>query len=344
MRFHSTKKQENGFWKSILKVILFLGLFFFAVYFYRDSLNEILSGIRELSLLQLGISGLLALGFYVLEGHIIYLMASPYEASFKWKNGIIIAYLCEFYRILTLGNGAGISEIYYLKKNKIPIAEGTGITLLQYVMKKIAVMLLGITGFIFLLFRRETSSLVKEYGGAILAGCIMTVGIVFALIVVALSVKVKQILLFLLDKLMLKLPKQQENLEKLQENLILLNTTGRDSIQHKKRILMVIGNNLIKLFLGYMIPAFILIGESKLSFIDSALLMALCFMLAGVLPAPSGLGSLEFVFLLLFGTFVEEGVAVPAILMYRFMTWIVPFLIGGSIYIFEKIACKVRKK
>ena len=59
------------------------------------------------------------------------------------------------------------------------------------------------------------------------------------------------------------------------------------------------------------------------------MLMAISYMLAGVLPAPSGIGSLEFVFLLFFTRFAKESTAVPAILVFRLMIWIVPFAIGG---------------
>mgnify|MGYP006949003448 FL=1 len=59
--------------------------------------------------------------------------------------------------------------------------------------------------------------------------------------------------------------------------------------------------------------------------------MAIAYMLAGVIPAPSGIGSLEFVFLLFFNCFAGEMYTVPAILVFRFTTWLVPFIIGGII-------------
>ena len=38
-------------------------------------------------------------------------MANPFSASFHFYNGISTAYICEFYRLLTLGSGAGIAEL-----------------------------------------------------------------------------------------------------------------------------------------------------------------------------------------------------------------------------------------
>ena len=73
-----------------------------------------------------------------------------------------------------------------------------------------------------------------------------------------------------------------------------------------------------------------------LSFAENILLMAVAYMLAGVIPAPSGIGALEFVFLLFFTGFVEAGAALPAILLFRFVTWILPFGVGGGVLIWMR--------
>lgn len=81
------------------------------------------------------------------RGGIVYYMAHPFESTYHWGKGIRTAYLCEFYRLLTLGSGSGFAAIYYLQKDGVPYAKGTGITMLQFVFKKIAVMILGLMGF-----------------------------------------------------------------------------------------------------------------------------------------------------------------------------------------------------
>lgn len=333
-------KRKKGFLKAFLKSLVLIGLLAVAMYFYRDSLSEILLGIRALSWWQIVVSNLLACGFFLLEGHIIYLVAHPYETSYQWKKGIRTAYLCEFYRILTLGNGSGFAAIYYLQRDGIPVASGTGITTLQFVIKKIGVMILGLIGFLCLLCREGTATVLKSYRSAMITGCIITMVIVVAMTAVTLSVKIKNLLMLLMDKEESRFPKQKDRLESCRENLLLLNATGRDMFQHKKRFLRVLVDNLAKLLVIYMIPAYILVGKCSLTFGESVLLMAVVYMLAGVIPAPSGIGSLEFVFLLFFEWFAEEGVTVPAILLFRFATWIVPFLIGALIFLIDKMSLR----
>ena len=84
-----------------------------------------------------------------------------------------------------------------------------------------------------------------------------------------------------------------------------------------------------KLVLFYSIPACFLFGKTALTVSECVFLMAVAFMLAGVIPAPSGAVSLEFVFLLFFGHFADYQSAVTGILLFRFATWICPAAVGG---------------
>lgn len=325
---HDLNKNQKHY-----KWLILFGLLIAALYFYQDSLHEIMEGIKALSAVQMGVSLLLSSVFFLTEGYIVYCMAHLFESSYRWRKGIRTAYVCEFYRMLTLGSGAGFAEIYYLQKDNVPYPRGTGMTMLQFVIKKIAVMLLGLAGFLFLLGRDSTSNVLHGYEGAMGAGCIITFVIVFAMTAVTLSKTVRDWLLPVLDKLELKFPKYQEKIQKWREDLKLLNDTGRELFARKKCFLQVILLNLCKLLSVYLIPAYVLYGQCPLSIMESTMLMAVIYMLAGVIPAPSGIGSLEFVFLLFFSCFVSEAAAVPAILVFRFATWIVPFLVGGIIFL-----------
>ena len=70
-------------------------------------------------------------------------------------------------------------------------------------------------------------------------------------------------------------------------------------------------------------------GQGSLPAVADILLMAVVYMLAGVIPAPSGIGSLEFVFWLFFSPSVGGQAAISAILVFRFATWFMPFVMGA---------------
>ena len=143
-------------WQRVSKILIFC-LLLAAAFFYRDSLAEIFQGIRQAEPAAVLMSAMLSMAAYFVEGMTIACMAGavipsgfcerdsplrpqsqacavqyPVRAEALDENagqkegqagplsirqGIRITFLCEFYRMITLGNGSGFAEIHYLHKN-----------------------------------------------------------------------------------------------------------------------------------------------------------------------------------------------------------------------------------
>lgn len=247
----TTNKKNRS---SIIKWLILLLMLFAALYFYRDSLHDIFEGVKALSAKTICVTFLFSFVYFITEGLIITIMAKPFSASFHFYNGVSTAYICEFYRLLTLGSGAGIAELYYLQKGGVSYPNGIGISMLQFVMKKIGIMTFGVIGFFFLLQRPVTKEVLHSYYGAMAGGCVVTILIVAALLIVTLSDAVKNLFLRILERIGNKFVTYQEKLEKLSENLILLNAAGKEVLTHKLRFLVIILLNLFKFFAIYADP------------------------------------------------------------------------------------------
>ncbi len=328
------KKRKYSGIISLLLVGLLLAA---ALVFYRDSLEDIVSGIQALFFCEIVICCLLAGVFFFMEGSVMQGVVRLSGSAYPLWESIKVAYCCEFYRLITLGSGSGIAQIYYLSKKDIPPAQGIGISMIQFVLKKIAVMLLGVSGFLFLLGSGGRDEICTSYGKYMVVGVLITFVIVAVLIAVAASSKVLQFVNRGCDMLSGKFPSLQKTLQKGKEQAGLLNATGKVVFQKKGGFLLVLFKSMGMLLMVYLIPAYIFRGQEFPDFFLNVCLMAVAYMLAGVIPAPSGIGSLEFVFLLLFGFFLPESVTVPAILVFRFATWIVPFIIGGLIVLLQRM-------
>ncbi len=328
------KKSKYSGMISLLLVGILLAA---ALVFYWDSLEDIISGIRALSFYEIVICCLLAGGFFFMEGAVMQGVVRLSGNAYPLWESIKVAYCCEFYRLITLGSGSGIAQIYYLSKKDIPPAQGTGISMLQFVLKKIAVMLLGVSGFLFLLTSGKMDEICTSYGKYMVVGVLITFVIVVVMLSVAASSKVLQFVNWGCDRLSGKFPSLQKTLQKGKEQAGLLNDTGKVVFRKKGGFLLVLLKSMGMLLMVYLIPAYMFRGQEFPDFFLNVCLMAVAYMLAGVIPAPSGIGSLEFVFLLLFGFFLPESVTVPAILVFRFVTWIVPFAIGGLIVLLQRI-------
>ena len=328
----TTRKSKNlkhGFLKLLINSLVILLLFVIALLTYRDSLLDILKGITEVSPSNITVSVLLSVLFFIMEGSIIYKMASGIVPTYQLKYGIATAYRCEFYRLITFGSGTGIAEIHYLHKKGIEPAVGTGISILQFVMKKIGVAILGIIGFILLYCFPDTRALCREYAVFLAIGCIITTVIVLFLLLVTLSNNVLTFVLGIIDKVSVKFPSFTEKAVSLKNQVYLLNESGHIFLRQRYALIQIVLFNLIKLTAIYCIPAYSLQEKCNMGFVECTAIMAAVYMLAGVIPAPSGIGSLEFVYLLFFGVLAEPGIIVPTLLVFRFVTWILPFIIGG---------------
>lgn len=325
----ANKNAKHGFTKQLISGIFILLLLVIALLTHRDSLSDILKGITEVSPASIAVSALLSTLFFIMEGCIICKLAACINPAYKFKDGIATAYRCEFYRLITFGSGTGIAEIHYLHQKGIEPAAGTGISILQFTMKKIGVAILGIISFLLLYRSPDTKALCRDYTVFLTIGCIVTVAIALFLFSITLSDRVMAFVLWIIDKLSDKFPSFTEKLASLKKQVYLLNESGHTFLHKKLILIQVVLFNLMKLTAIYCIPAYLLRGKCDIGFIECTALMAAVYILAGVIPAPSGIGSLEFIYLLLFGVLAEPETTVPTLLVFRFVTWILPFIIGG---------------
>ncbi len=302
-----------------------------AGFFYRDSLREILEGIRRIPAEGFCVSILLSAAAYALEGMTISCMAGAIILRLPVKKGIGIALICEFYRMVTLGSGPGFVEIHYLHKDGMEIGSATVMTMIQYMVKRAAVMLLGVLGFGVLYTSGNGRGLCRKYAGFMGAGCLATMGVILIFTGLTLSSGIAALARKLLDWMCRKIPSWERYFCRWKEQVRLLNHSGKDIVRQKKRLFAAVLLQTGKLLLFYGIPAILLYGKTGLSLTENTLLMAVAYLLAGVIPAPSGVGALEFVFLLFFSGFTDSGMVLPAILLFRFVTWILPFAAGGCV-------------
>lgn len=350
MKITSQKKKDDKQLSSTgrrqriwgLAVCIMLGISLFC---RRESLGDIYREIRKNAGPTLCVSAMLALTAYALEGATIDIMSrmvhrETCSSCIKRRNGIKIAFLCEFYRMVTLGSGSGIAEIHYMHENGIEPGDATALTMIQYMCKRIAVLLLGSMGFILLYGGDNTGSLCGEYAVFMGIGCLLSVAVIAVFLCVVLSARIASGVSWLLERLAIKLPSRKQTVDGWKEQVLLLNSCGKDILRRKKQIVWVLLSQLGKLLLFYSIPMCFLCGYTGLRVTEGICLMAVVYMLSGIIPTPSGAGSLEVVFVLFSAPITGSDLALSAILLFRFVTWILPFAVGGLLLLAERVIPK----
>lgn len=314
--------------KNIIKWIIILGLLAFGFIKNREFMHEAFLEIKHTPVKVLAACFLLANLFFIAEGAIISCMTkSKDKKRLSLLEGISCTYMCAFYRLATLGSGNGIAQIYYYNTKGIDVSEGTGMAITQYTFQKITIGIMGIISYILLILRGNKA--LMKYSWLMLAGVLVISFICGFLFIITVSKTISKFVIAIARKIIKKESKLQKKIDKLEAAINALQTQGRIMWHDKKLFITVVVLDILKLSCWYVIPGVLFSKNFGLNPFMCLSLMAVCNMLGCVMVAPSGIGTLDFVFALLFKTVVRSGKAIAAaIVIYRFFTWVVPFIIG----------------
>lgn len=308
---------------TIISVILFL---------LRDSLDEIVNEIFVtpfsvvLSVFFLGVISLLA------EGAAIKRIATTVKVPFSFLDGIFASCYMTFYRIVTFGSGALVAEVYYYRKKGARISQGTGITVLRMLIYKSALSVIAVLGLLF--YGRSLTALSGVNVSLVVIGLIFTVVVVVGMIIVTSSFNLQILFVNVANKLFKK-EKLRQLVDKINLQIYALREAVKYVLRDPSALASILCWNIVKLFCWYTIPYLVLTSRHPdLPFNQLFFFTSFVVILAGVIPAPGGLGSFEFVYLLLFSPIVGKVDATSSMLLYRFVTYLLPFLIG-FIYVFS---------
>lgn len=323
----SYKMDKKKVVSSLIKWVLILGLLTFACIKYKSFFTESINEISNIPAAKIALCALLANVYFIAEGRIISLMTSKDEHTLSLLQGMSCAYMCAFYRVSTLGSGTGVAQLYYYNTKKIDVSSGTGMSMAQYTFMKITVGVIGVVSFILLLL--SGNSQLTKYWTYMLAGSIVISLVCLFLFIITVSRTISGWLIKLGYKLVKEGSKLYPKLVQGESAVMNLQNCGRILWQDKRLFFEVVFLNIFKFMCWYSIPGIILREHYDVGILTCLALMAVCNMVGCVMLAPSGVGTLEFVVAIFFGTIIPEGDVIAATLvLYRFFTWIVPFIIG----------------
>ena len=297
-------KAKVKFALNLLLMVVILGAMY---YFIRSSMTDILAELRQTSLSI--VTAVMALGtiYLFIEGRSVKEIAVGFQPEFTTKDGLFTVCYSGFYRIITFGAGTLISEVNFYRKNGLKLSQGVGVTTLHMVMYKLAVLTYAIAGLViqFSLFFEKAPNMIW----VILAGMVVT---------------------FLIKSM-------RKIIDTCNTQIYSLRETVYSILRDRTAFLRIYFWNVVKLAAWYVIPYVVLAPKHpEIDFLLTLSFVSFAVILSGVIPTPAGIGSFEFVYMLLFGPMVGTVDAASSMLLYRFATFIWPFVIGFVYVILEK--------
>lgn len=320
--------------KQLLKWIFVIALVAAIVYTFRDAVGPISAELKQTALWVIvatcAAGGVL---YHLVEGWINYSFARQYNPAFTYRMGVESAFYCSFYRVATLGSGAGIAAVVYFGEKGIPPFKATGMYMVEYVVHKLSIALFSVIFFFASYgYMKENFS---EYFPMLVAGYILTALIAIGLLLFCCSKHFHRLLIWLLGRINRK-GRLDEKIAELKEQCQIMEEATGELMTKGRFILSIVLKNLLKFACCYGVPFIIMHQDYGLTLLQSWAITSVSFMLAAVIPSPAGIGSSEFVFTAMFAAVVGTAEAGSAALLYRFATFVFPFLVGALVVLFRK--------
>lgn len=320
--------------KLILNILLFVVMIGIIVFVIRDSLGEIFTELGKTSLPVL--LGVTAFGLIsqIIEGYTIKTIAGEFQPKFTILDGFFASAYSTFYRVVTFGTGSIFSEVIYYHKKGLKYSEGTGTSALRMITYKIALMVWAL---VFLMVKSDAIQAHISNGiFLVFAGIGVTLLIISTLLILSLNINA-QVFFVIICNRFLKRQKLRDGVDRLNAQIYSLRGAIKMFIRDRRAVLRVICSNMGKLVVWYLLPYFILVQDyPEIDFFLTVALISFTVILGGILPAPGGIGGFEFVYVLLFRNVVGRVDAVSSLLLYRYATYLLPFLIGMIYVLFNK--------
>lgn len=311
--------------KLMINFIFIIAIIGIIYYVLQNSIADIINQLGQTEPLILGIVVALGLGFLVVEGRNIARIAGNFKKDFSTKDGFFGYCYSAFCRVISFGTATTVSEVMYYRRKKIPTSQAIGVTTVHMILYKIGVVLMSAIGLVtqsYLIYQKSPMMI-----PFVLYGIIVTLLIISGLLFLSINRKFHGWLIKKAHK-WIKKEAWREKIDVFNEQIDALGETVRTIVSNREVLVSLIFLNIGKLFFWYSIPFFILSSTHNLSYLTSFSMTAMAVALAGVIPTPAGLGSFEFVYMLLFRPLVGTVDAASSLLLYRFATYVLPFLIG----------------
>ena len=307
-------------------------------YLLKDNYKEIIDLLKQAKLLWLFISILLYFIYFLLDQLSLHNIIKQYNDKFKFQFSLYLGIITKFFNGITpLASGGQPMEVYEMHKKGISYSNGANIVIQNYIVFQIALVfwaVLAITANqIWHLF--EYVPVLKQLT---IIGFVINFAILILLFLISFSKSFNKVLVTFVINFLAKI-KIVKNKEKQIEKWNIRCDDYYDNakllLQNKKVFAKCIIYQVISLSIFYALPIFIAwslnLGDN-LNFINTIAASSYIYVMGCYVPIPGGSGGMEFAFLGFFGNFLTEAPLRALLIMWRFMTYYAPTIIGAIIF------------
>ena len=325
------KNSKKSFIINIVTILIVLML---VLYFsLKDDYETIITAIKNMNPIWIILAIMVLCIYRTLSSLAHYLLIKQNNEQISFLKCLQINFIILFFHGVTPFAGGGQPmEIYFLHKEQIPITKATNITLQNFIVYQISLVLTGILALMYNLFFKlfPNNNLIKQL---VILGFIINTLVLIVTYILSFG---KIINKWILEKgihlaAKMKIVKNEEKMQEKFKNFII---TFQENalLLRKKRYLLIIYVliNILGLMFLYSIPYVIATGLGQDITITKTIVATAYVMIIGsFVPIPGGTGGIEYSFMFFYSYFIKGSILNAIMLLWRFVSYYVGVIIGA---------------
>lgn len=321
--------------KKVANIIVLALVTCLVLYFsLKDNFNTIINEIINVNIFWLVISFLLAISFWFFKAIATTRIANIFKKDYSIKQGMRLVLETNFFHAITpFAVGGQPYEIYSLKKSKLKITEATNVSIVNFIVYQIALVLLGIIAIVY----NHHFVLLKENDllkNLVVVGFLVNFIVIVALFLLTCTKKINKILMKFIIKVLNKIhivKNKDEKIKQFNEYLNEFHQGAKILLHDKKLFIKLIFVHFIGLISSYLIPLTLTyaMGISSYTGIEAIVLSSYVMLIGAFVPIPGGTGGLEYGFMTFYGSFIKGSKLNAIMLLWRFITYYFAMILGA---------------
>ena len=323
--------------KKFINIVLIIVFTLIVLYFsLKDNYDEIIELLLNSDIRWLFIGYLFVLSYTFLKSVVTNDIINKFK-KFDMKKTFDLQLMTFFFNAITpFSTGGQPFQVYTLKKNKLSLSDGTNVIVQESIIHQIALIVVGflaiIINEIFGIYKFE--GIIETF---LILGFGLNILVIFLLFLVSHSNKIDKLITKYIVKILtfLRIIKNKEILNKLHNTIDNFNYNSKILLKDKKRFIKLILINCLALLCLYIVPLTILFSFNNYVSFDGMIaivLVSFISIISSYVPLPGGIGGQEYLFILMFGVYVNQPLLSSLMIMWRFITYYLPMIVGAVIF------------
>ncbi len=326
---------------KVKKNTIFLLLITIVVMYFvlRNDFDEIIAALSNMNYLWLFIAILSYFGYIVFKSLVLHMIVTEEGGKYTFIRSLKHNLITQFFNGVTpFSTGGQPMEIYMLKKSGVNYSKGTNMIFQNFIFYQIALVLVGLIAVICNYYFNilQSNDLLNSL---ILIGFLINTFIAILFLFIMFNKKTTTFLIkktiYLVNRFLKKNIVEDRWNNRIEE----FHETADVLRKNKTLFIRGILVSIVSLLCLYIIPLFLLFAfgdYNSFNMLDAIVASAYVMIIGAFVPIPGGSGGIEYGFIEFFKYFVTGGVLSALLLVWRFITYYLPMIIGGIVFSFDK--------